>query len=91
MVDQALQDKRSTIIKATGEAQAATLLGDSLAKSPAFLDLRRIETAREIANVMSRSRNRIFLEADTLLMNLTTPLNSNLEKKSKADLERDLI
>lgn len=40
---------------------------------------------------MSRSRNRIFLEADTLLMNLTTPLNYNLEKKSKADEEREMI
>lgn len=67
------------------------MLGDSLAGGTAYLDLRRIEVSREIATIMSRSRNRVFLEADTLLMNLTTPLNANLEKKSKADHERDLL
>ena len=80
LVDQAIQDKRSRIIQAIGEAKAAELLGEALTTSPAFLDLRRIEASREIATIMSRSRNRVFLEADTLLMNLTTGLDSNLEK-----------
>ena len=80
-MEQAVQDKRSTIIKAQGEAKAAKLLGAALATSPAFLELRRIEAAREIATIMSRSRNRIFLEADTLLMNLTGGLDQNLEKR----------
>ena len=81
LVDQALQDKRSTIIKAQGEAKAAKLLGEALTTSPAFLDLRRIEASREIATIMSRSRNRVFLEADTLLMNLTSGLDGNLERR----------
>ena len=85
LVEQAIQDKRSTIIKATGEAQAAKLLGEALTRSPAFLDLRRIEAAREIATIMSRSRNKVFLEADTLLMNLTSGLDKNLEKKGRND------
>jgi len=37
LVDQAIQDKRSTIIKAQGEAKAAMLLGEALSTSPAFL------------------------------------------------------
>jgi prohibitin 2 len=81
-VEQALQDKRSTIIKAQGEAKAARLLGDAMKQSPAFLDLRRVEAAREIATILARGRNKVFLEADTLLMNLTSGLNSSLEKKS---------
>ncbi len=84
-VEQAIQDKRSTIIKAVGEAKAARLLGEAMTSSPAFLDLRRVEAAREIATIMGKSRNRIFLEADTLLLNLTTGLNASLEKKSDAD------
>ena len=32
-------------------------------------------------------QNRVFLEADTLLMNLTEGLNSNLEKKNASDHE----
>ena len=81
-VEQAMQDKKSRIVQAKGEAQAAKLLGEAMDRSPAFLDLRRIETAREIATTLSRSRNRVFLEADTLLLNLTSGLDSNLEKKS---------
>lgn len=84
-VEQAMQDKRSTIIKAKGEAQAAKLLGEAMAMSPAFLDLRRVEAAREIASILARSRNKVFLEADTLLLNLTTGLNPSLEKKTAAD------
>ena len=56
-----------------------------MTSSPAFLDLRRVEASREIATIMGKSRNRIFLEADTLLLNLTTGLNASLEKKSDAD------
>ena len=81
LVEQAFQDKRSTIVKAKGEAQAATLLGKALMRSPAYLDLRRIEAARDIASIMAKSRNRVFLEADTLLMNLTSGLDNNLEKR----------
>ena len=81
LVDQAMQDKRSTIVKAQGEAQAAKLLGAALATQPAYLEMRRLEAARDIATTMSRGRNRIFLEADTLLMNLTSGLDQNLEKR----------
>ena len=84
-VEQAIQDKRSTIIKAVGEAKAARLLGEAMTSSPAFLDLRRVEAAREIATIMGKSRNRVFIEADTLLLNLTQGLNASLEKKSDAD------
>ena len=82
-VEKAIQDKRSVIIKATGEARAAELLGESLAKSPAFLDLRRVEAARDIATTLSKSRNKVYLEADTLLLNLTAPMNSNLEMRTR--------
>lgn len=81
LVEKAIQDKRSVIIKATGEARAAELLGESLSKSPAFLDLRRVEAARDIATTLSKSRNKVYLEADTLLLNLTAPLDANLEKR----------
>jgi len=82
LVEQAIQDKRSTIVKAKGEATAAKLIGGALLRSPAYLDLRRIEAAREIATIMSKSRNRLFLESDTLLMNLTGGLDNNLEKRT---------
>lgn len=56
------------------------MFGKALQKNPAFIELRRIEAAKEIATVLGRSRNKMFLEADSLLLNITSPLNENLEK-----------
>ena len=89
LVEQAIQDKKSTIIKATGEARAAKLLGEAMAKSPAFLELRRIEASRDIAKNIARSRNRVFLESDTLLLNLTQGFTENMEKRGLARTERE--
>lgn len=69
-VDQAQQEKKSTIIKAKGEAEAAELLGKSMKDNPGFLKLRRIDAAREIAATIAESSNRVYLNADSLLMNL---------------------
>jgi len=41
-------------------------------KNPAFAEIRRIEAAREIAHVVANSPNRVFLNSDQLLMNLTS-------------------
>lgn len=81
VVMQAEQEKKSNIIKAQGEARAAELYGESLAQNPAFIDLRRIEASKDIADVIGRSRNKVFLESDSLMMNLTGAFNENLEKQ----------
>eukprot|EP01039_Chlorochromonas_danica_P012528 gene12528-14353_t len=47
IVDRALQEKKSIVIRAQGEAQSATLIGNAINKNPAFLSLRRIEASRE--------------------------------------------
>lgn len=39
-------------------------------QNPAFLTLRKIEAAREIASTVAASANRIFLNSDSLLLNL---------------------
>jgi len=70
MVDKALQDKRSIIIKAQGEATAAELIGKAIASNPGFVELRRIDAARAVATTISRSANRVFLDADSLMLNL---------------------
>jgi prohibitin 2 len=46
------------------------LIGEAISTNPAFLTLRRIEAAREIAETMARSNNRVMLNADSLLLNL---------------------
>lgn len=53
-----------------GEAKSAQLIGEAIATNPAFITLRRIEAAREIANTVANSSNKVFLNADSLLLNL---------------------
>jgi len=55
-------------------------LGPALGTSNAYIQLKRIEAAREIAESLAKSRNRAYLDSDTLLLNLTGSLDQNLEK-----------
>ena len=71
VVDKAKQDKKSMIIKAEGEAKAAQLIGDAIKDNPGFIQLRKLEAARDIASTVSKSSNRVFLGADSLLLNVT--------------------
>eukprot|EP00850_Spirogloea_muscicola_P014286 SM000101S09284 [mRNA] locus=s101:315506:317362:- [translate_table: standard] len=70
VVEKAEQDKKSAVIRAQGEAKSAQLIGDAIANNPAFITLRRIEAARDIAGTISQSSNRVFLNTDSLLLNL---------------------
>ena len=70
MVLQAEQDKRSNIIRAQGEAKAAEMIGAALKTNPGFIELRKLEAARTIADTISHSNNKIFLNAESLLLNL---------------------
>ncbi|KAF6255965.1 prohibitin [Scenedesmus sp. NREL 46B-D3] len=70
IVDRATQDKQSAIVRAQGEAQSARLIGQAIQQNPAFITLRKIEAAREVAGTIALSANRVFLNADSLLLNL---------------------
>jgi prohibitin 2 len=69
-VEKAQQDKKSIIIRAQGEAQSAKLIGEAMKNNPGFIKLRKIEAAREIANTIANSQNRVFLQSDSLQLNL---------------------
>jgi prohibitin 2 len=75
-VQKAKLEKESTIIRAEGEAQSAKLIGQSIKNNPAFIQLRRIDTARDISEVISKSANNVYLTSDTLLLNLLNPTPS---------------
>jgi len=87
VVDRAEQEARSIKIKAHGEAEAATRIGNAMQENPGFLQLRRIEAARDIAQVLSKSANHIYLDAGTLLLNLgghSTEIDGSTGVGSKA-------
>lgn len=66
----AQEEKKRTIIHAEGEQQSAAMIGDAIKANPGFVELRRISTAKEISQLLSRSNNRMVLSADSLLLNL---------------------
>lgn len=70
LVLQAQEEKKRTIIHAEGEKQSAQMIGDAIAANPGFIELRRIQVAKEVANSLAKSNNRLVLSTDSLLLNL---------------------
>jgi len=84
LVDQAIQEKQSIIVRAQGEAKSAELVGEALRNNKGFLELRRLEAAREIANVLANSGNKILLDSESLLLNVAgNDAKELLKSKSK--------
>jgi len=80
IVDKAEQDAQSTIIRAEGEATAAKMINDVIQHNPDFLNLRRIEAARDISKIMAKGNNKVFLDSNNLLLNLTQVLEDTKKK-----------
>lgn len=72
IVDRARQEKQSIIVKAEGESRSAELIGEAIKNKPGFLALRRIEVARDIAHIIANGGNKVLLDAETLLLNVSS-------------------
>lgn len=84
IVMQAKQEKQSIVALAKAEAKSAQLIGKSAKSNPAFVKLRRIEAATEIADIVSTSGNKVYLNADSLLLNLLGDTSDDkFEKNAK--------
>lgn len=71
-VEKAKQEKQSMIVKAQGEAKSAELIGEAIKKSKDYVELKRLDTAREIAGILAASPNRVILDNEALLLNTIT-------------------
>lgn len=76
----AQQEKKTIITKARGEAESAELIGTAVRRNPGFMKLRRIDAAKEIADTVAASGNKVYLNADSLLLNLLGEADDKLEK-----------
>lgn len=70
LVLKATEEKKRVIIHAEGEQQSAAMIGDAIKANPGFVELRKIQVAKDIATNLSKSSNRMVLNADNLLLNL---------------------
>lgn len=69
------------VVRAQGEARSAELIGDAIKKSRSYVDLREFENARNVAQILERSQNKVYLDAGGLGLNIT---QSQLDKDRKA-------
>uniref|UniRef100_A0A5S6Q8Q8 Prohibitin n=1 Tax=Trichuris muris TaxID=70415 RepID=A0A5S6Q8Q8_TRIMR len=69
-VERAKQERQQKIVQAEGEAQAAKMLGEAMAKDPGYLKLRKIRAAQSIARTLAQSSNRAYLNANNLMLNI---------------------
>ena len=76
----AQQEKKTIITKARGEAESAELIGLAVKKNPGFMKLRRIDAARDIADIVAKSGNKVYLNADSLLLNLLGNADDKFEQ-----------
>lgn len=80
IVDKARQEKQAMVVKAQGEARSAELIGDAIKKSKSYVELKKIENARLIAQQLqeSGSKNRLMLDSEGLGLNV---FEGSAEKK----------
>jgi prohibitin 2 len=69
LVEQAEQDAQSVVVRAEGEAKAAQMIGDAISNNPGYIELKTIDTARDIAAILGQARNNIYLDSNQLLTN----------------------
>jgi len=88
LVKQAEQDKKSKIIQAMGEAQSAELIGRALVNNPAYVELRQLEAAKDIAQHVQKARNNVYLDSDSLLLNILQRGGQSLDVASQSAAPR---
>lgn len=69
-VEKAFEEKKSSILKAEADARSIELIGEQLQQNPSYLQLQKIEVAKNVSLMISQSKNKIILPADALMVNL---------------------
>nr|CAD7407424.1 unnamed protein product [Timema cristinae]CAD7426945.1 unnamed protein product [Timema monikensis] len=81
VVERAKQERQQKIVQAEGEAEAAKMLGQAIGRNPGYLKLRKIRAAQSIARTIANSQNRVYLSANSLMLNISEPEFDNLSEK----------
>ncbi|XP_058818201.1 prohibitin-2 isoform X1 [Topomyia yanbarensis] len=81
LVERAKQERQQKIVQAEGEAEAAKMLGLAVSQNPGYLKLRKIRAAQSIARTIANSQNRVYLSANSLMMNISDAEFDDMSKK----------
>lgn len=74
IVEKAKQERQQKIVQAEGEAEAAKMVGQAISTNPGYLKLRKIRAAQSISKTIATSQNRVFLDSNSLMLNIMDPL-----------------
>jgi prohibitin 2 len=84
VVEKAKQERQQKVVQAEGEAQAAKMVGDAVTTNPGYLKLRKIRASQNIARTVAASKNRVYLNAGSLMLNIADEdFDKNLEQLAK--------
>lgn len=82
IVEKAKQERQQKIVQAEGEAASAKLIGEAISKNPGYLKLKKIRAAQNIARTIAASKNRVYINAGTLMLNINDKeFDENLESQ----------
>merc|ERR1711893_247697 len=70
VVEKAKQERQQKVVQAEGEAAAAKMIGTALTQNPGYLKLRKIRAAQNISRTSAASKNRVYLNANSLMLNI---------------------
>lgn len=77
IVEQSQYQKKSIIQRAQTEAEGFKLIGSQVKEDPAFLELQKINFATELSEIFAKSRNRILLNTDMLMVDIFSDVVSS--------------
>uniref|UniRef100_A0A1Y1M0C5 Prohibitin n=1 Tax=Photinus pyralis TaxID=7054 RepID=A0A1Y1M0C5_PHOPY len=84
VVERAKQERQQKIVQAEGEAEAAKMLGEAIGLNPGYLKLRKIRAAQNIARTIANSQNRVYLNGNSLMLNIQDPEFDDQSNKLKS-------
>ncbi|PNF39567.1 Prohibitin-2 [Cryptotermes secundus] len=84
VVERAKQERQQKIVQAEGEAEAAKMLGQAVSQNPGYLKLRKLRAAQSISRTIANSQNRVFLNGNSLMLNINEPTFDDLSEKLKS-------
>ena len=68
-------------MRAQGEARSAELIGDAIKKSRTYVDLREFENAKNVAAILEKSNNKVYLDTEGLGLNVTQSNHDKLKRE----------
>lgn len=84
VVERAKQERQQKIVQAEGEAEAAKMLGEAISQNPGYLKLRKLRAAQSISRTIANSQNRVFLNGNSLMLNINEPTFDDMSEKLKS-------